>query len=127
MVLQAVDGVVTYFKENPNAQVYFAIVEADGNAKVLQSVVLQGRKLGKSVYVFSSNAAEGKVAHVNFVAEDAKSRGLDGRAWATAVSEVVGGKAGGKEDGAQGVGADPSRTPEALAVAQKFYADKIGA
>lgn len=60
--------------------------------KILSSVVLQGKKLGKSVYVFSVDPEQGKVAHVNFVADDAKSRGVDGRLWANAVVEVVGGK-----------------------------------
>jgi alanyl-tRNA synthetase len=60
--------------------------------QVLQSVVLQAKKLGKSVYVFSIDSEQGKVAHVNSVADDAKSRGLDGRTWANAVVEVLGGK-----------------------------------
>lgn len=32
--LQAVDGIAQYFKEQPNAQVYFANLDASGNAKV---------------------------------------------------------------------------------------------
>lgn len=55
-------------------------------------MVLQGRKLSKSVYVFSVDHEQGKVAHVNYVADDAKARGLDGRTWANAVSDVLGGK-----------------------------------
>ena len=61
--------------------------------KVLQSVVLQAKKLGKSVYLFSIDREQGKVAHVNFVAEDAKAKGVDGRAWANTVVDIVGGKA----------------------------------
>lgn len=53
---------------------------------------MQGRKLGKSVYVFSVDSEQGKVAHVNFVADDAKAKGLDGREWANAVSAILGGK-----------------------------------
>jgi alanyl-tRNA synthetase len=55
-------------------------------------MVLQARKLGKSVYVFSVDQDQGKVAHVNFVAEDAKAKGLDGRTWANAISDILGGK-----------------------------------
>ena len=36
--------------------------------------------------------AQGKVAHVNHVADDAKARGVDGREWANAVVAVLGGK-----------------------------------
>ncbi|GJE94884.1 alanine--tRNA ligase [Phanerochaete sordida] len=123
----AIESLTTYFTENPNAQAFFANLEVDGNAKVLQSVVLQAKKLGKSVYVFSVDYEQGKVAHVNFVAEDAKSRGVDGREWATAVVEILGGKAGGKVDGAQGVGTDATKVAEALKAAQDFYSLKMNA
>lgn len=59
---------------------------------MLQSVILQAKKLGKSAYVFSVDSEQGKVAHVNFVAEDAKAKGVDGRTWANTVVEVIGGK-----------------------------------
>ncbi|KAI0087926.1 tRNA synthetases class II (A)-domain-containing protein [Irpex rosettiformis] len=122
----ATDGIVNYFKENPNAQAFFAnIIDAAGNAKILQSVALQGRKLGKSVYVFSVDQEQGKVAHVNFVAEDAKAKGLDGREWANSISEILGGKAGGKQDGAQGVGTNVSRVEDALKLAQSLYSGKL--
>ena len=54
--------------------------------------MLQAKKLGKSIYVFSADAANGKVAHVNAVSEAAKAKGLDGREWANAVVEILGGK-----------------------------------
>ena len=62
----------------------------------MQSVIAQAKKLGKSVYLFSIDSEQGKVAHVNFVAEDAKAKGLDGRTWANAISEVLGGKVSGR-------------------------------
>lgn len=121
----AVDSIVQFFKENPNERAFFADLDASGNAKILQSVVLQGRKLGKTVYVFSVDHEQGKVAHVNFVADDAKAKGLDGRTWANAVSEILGGKAGGKEDGAQGVGVNVDKVEAALALAQNIYIEKV--
>lgn len=42
--------------------------------------------------MFSVDQEQGKVAHVNFVAEDAKAKGLDGREWANSISEILGGK-----------------------------------
>ena len=71
---------------------YFAVIDVNANAKVLQSVVLQAKKLGKSIYIFSADAANGKVAHVNAVSDAAKAKGLDGREWAAAVVEILGGK-----------------------------------
>ncbi len=64
----------------------------NANAKVLQGVVLQAKKLGKSIYIFSADAEGTKVAHVNAVSEDAKAKGLDGREWALAVTAILGGK-----------------------------------
>ncbi|THH00909.1 hypothetical protein EW026_g1687 [Hermanssonia centrifuga] len=126
MTKAAVDTTLDYFKENSNAQVFFAHLDVEGNAKILQSVILQAKRLGKTIYVFSVDSDEGKVAHVNYVAEDARLRGLDARTWANAVVEVVGGKAGGKEDGAQGVGLNTSKIDEGLQVARSFYSEKTG-
>ncbi|KIP06586.1 hypothetical protein PHLGIDRAFT_128168 [Phlebiopsis gigantea 11061_1 CR5-6] len=123
----ALDSFTQYFQEHPNAQVFFAELNVDGNAKVLQSVVLQAKKLGKSVYVFSVDSDQSKVAHVNFVAEDAKAKGVDGRLWANAIADILGGKAGGKVDGAQGVGLNATKVQEALKVARAFYDEKMAA
>ena len=115
-----VDAFVNYFKDNENAGSYVASVDAQGNAKILQGLVAQGRKLGKALYVFSVDSESGKVVHVNFVPPSLKSKGLDARQWATKVSEIVGGKAGGKEDSAQGVGVEVGKVEEAVSVAKSY-------
>lgn len=58
----------------------------------LSSAVLQARKLGKSVYLFSPDKQGGKVAHVNFVSPELKQKGVDARTWAGKVTDVLGGK-----------------------------------
>lgn len=60
--------------------------------QILQNVVAQGKKLGKAVYVFSVNVEGGKVAHANYVPEEARAKGFDARMWACKVTEVLGGK-----------------------------------
>ncbi|KAI9057339.1 hypothetical protein FKP32DRAFT_1598429 [Trametes sanguinea] len=122
----AVDALQQYFKDKPEAPAYFAILDVNANAKVMQGVVLQAKKLGKSIYVLSADASAGKVAHVNAVSEEAKAKGLDGREWAAAVVEIIGGKAGGKPDGAQGVGTEVSKVQEAFDAARKFFESKTG-
>lgn len=94
------------------------------NVQILQNVVMQGKKLGKTVYVFSVDAKGGKVAHANYVSESARSRGLDARTWASKVSDILGGKAGGKEDGAQGVGLNVAQVEEALKIAREIFSSK---
>ena len=86
------DALQQYFKDKPEAPVYFAVLYVNANAKVMQGVVLQAKKLGKSIYIFSADVESGKVAHVNAVSESAKAKGLDGREWASAVVAILGGK-----------------------------------
>ncbi|KAH9022566.1 tRNA synthetases class II (A)-domain-containing protein [Lactarius pseudohatsudake] len=119
----AVEALTGYFNDNPQAEAYFAIIDVEGNAKILQAVVLQAKKLGKAVYVFSVDSDGGKVIHVNHVPESLRSKGFDARTWAARVTETLGGKAGGKEDGAQGVGVHIDKVKEALEVAQNHLLD----
>ena len=116
-----VDAFVNHFKDNESADSYIASVDAQGNAKILQGLVAQGRKLGKALYVFSADSESGKVVHANFVPPSLKSKGLDARQWATKVSEIVGGKTGGKDDSAQGVGVEVGKVEEAVTVAKSYF------
>jgi alanyl-tRNA synthetase len=89
--------------------------------QILGNVITHGKKLGKAVYVFSVDHEGNKVAHGNHVPVASKAKGLDGRTWASKVSDVLGGKAGGKDDGAQGVGTNVNKLEEALEVAKDYY------
>ncbi|RPD74749.1 hypothetical protein L226DRAFT_545685 [Lentinus tigrinus ALCF2SS1-7] len=120
----AVEELQQFFRDKPDEPAYFATLDVNANAKVMQGVVLQAKKLGKSIYIFSADVEGGKVAHVNAVSEAAKAKGLDGREWASAVVAILGGKAGGKPDGAQGVGTEVSKVQDALEAARKFFETK---
>ncbi|KIK03536.1 hypothetical protein K443DRAFT_676709 [Laccaria amethystina LaAM-08-1] len=121
---EATDTIQRYFSDNKKAETYIASLNVDGNAKILQAVISQGRKLQKAVYVFSTDPESNTVAHVNYVPPEFKTKGADARTWASKVVGILGGKAGGKEDSAQGVGPDGCRLDEALAAAQ-LYLDEI--
>ncbi|KAI0749326.1 tRNA synthetases class II (A)-domain-containing protein [Daedaleopsis nitida] len=105
------DALVQFFKDKPDAPAYLAVLDVNANAKVMQGVVLQAKKLGKSVYIFSADAQGGKVAHVNAVAEAAKAKGLDGREWAAAVVALLGGKV--------------AKVQDALEAARKYFEEKM--
>lgn len=60
--------------------------------QILQAVVLQAKKLGKAVYVFSVDSEGGRVIHVNHAPESLRSNGFDARTWAARVTEILGGK-----------------------------------
>lgn len=71
--------------------------------------------------MFSVDLEGNKVAHANHVPVVSRAKGLDARTWASKVSDVLGGKAGGKDDGAQGVGINIGSLDEAMQVARDFY------
>ncbi|PPQ74039.1 hypothetical protein CVT26_006942 [Gymnopilus dilepis] len=108
----AVEQLKQYFNNNETSEAYVALVDADGNAKAKQ--------LDKSIYVFTVDVVNQKVAHANYVSPPLKSQGVDARTWASKVTEILGGKAGGKEDSAQGVGVHAGRVPEALSSAKEY-------
>ncbi len=60
--------------------------------------------------------ADGKVAVVAAVNDEARARGISANHLVRAVGPLVGGKGGGKDDVAQGGGTDASRIDEALAL-----------
>lgn len=99
-----------YFKEEPNADAYVAILDVEGNTKVrisydsyvdtsvnnklqiLQSLVSQAKQLAKGLYIFSIEPENQKVMHANYVSPPLKVRGADARTWASKVTDILGGK-----------------------------------
>ncbi|TFK22598.1 tRNA synthetase class II [Coprinopsis marcescibilis] len=116
---KAIEDFQNYVAENPNSIFYIAVVDVGGNAKLLQSIASQARKSEKAIYVFSLDSEQGKIPHVNYVPAGLSKRGLDAREWAAKVTDIIGGKAGGKADSAQGVGAETAKLEEAVAAARK--------
>jgi alanyl-tRNA synthetase len=69
---------------------------------------------------------DGKVAVVAATNEEARTRGLSANELVRAVGPLVGGRGGGKDDVAQGGGADASRIDEALALVATEVARQAG-
>jgi len=93
----------------------------EGNTKIMQTIVQHARTLDKAVYLFSIDGPAGKVAHVNFVPKRNITKSFSAKTWANAVSGILGGKTGGKDDIAQGVGVNVDQLGEALQMAEKMY------
>ncbi|KAJ2922012.1 hypothetical protein H1R20_g15075, partial [Candolleomyces eurysporus] len=117
---KALEDFNNHFTENPESLVYVAVVEAEGNAKLLQGIASAARKAQKGLYVFSVDSENNKVAHVNYVAPALKEKGADARDWASKVTDLIAGKAGGKEDSAQGVGTEVDKLDDAVAAARQY-------
>ncbi|KAJ3502699.1 hypothetical protein NLJ89_g8767 [Agrocybe chaxingu] len=116
----AVEQLQQYFKDNDKADAFVALLEVDGNAKILQSLIAQAKQLGKGVYIFSVDPETKKVAHANYVPPSLKEKGIDARTWAAKVTEILGGKAGGKEESAQGVGTNDDKVHDAVVAATTY-------
>ena len=71
---------------------------------------------GEPGVVVVIGAADGKVAVVAALNDEARARGLSANELVRAVGPLVGGKGGGKDDVAQGGGTDASRIDEAIAL-----------
>ncbi len=127
------DGVQAFFTtEEPNASVLVRRYAVGANAKALLGGTQAARKLAKSVYLFAeevdATTGKTKVVHSNFVAPQDLERGLNAKEWAAVVSKVIGGKGGGKDDGASGVGEKGGPVlEEAIAEAKKFFKSKVSA
>lgn len=111
-------------------------LDVGANAGALRAGVLTAKNLKKAVYLFSEEPLPGqpadggpekvsvkaKVVHANFVPKHDLDAGLDAREWADLVTKSVGGRGGGKPDGAQGVGEDGGPALEdAMTAADRFY------
>jgi alanyl-tRNA synthetase len=70
---------------------------------------------------------DGKVSVVAAVNDEARARGISANALVRAIGPLVGGKGGGKDDVAQGGGADVSRLDEAIALVSREVAHQAGA
>ncbi|KAF8161022.1 tRNA synthetases class II (A)-domain-containing protein [Crassisporium funariophilum] len=117
---EAIERLQEHFKDSEESHAYIAKLDVDGNAKILQSLVSQAKLLGKALYVFSVDPETKKVAHANYVSPYMKTQGADARTWASCVTDILGGKAGGKEDSAQGIGLSDDKIEDALTAARQY-------
>ncbi|GJN91344.1 hypothetical protein Rhopal_004365-T1 [Rhodotorula paludigena] len=115
------DQVAAFFQDNADAKVMVARLDsAKGNPKVMQAGVNQAKTLNRAAYFFSVSD-DGKVAHLNSVPRAEITKEFSAKTWFAAVSAIVGGKGGGKDDGAQGFGTEAAKVDEAVAEAKRIY------
>ncbi|GAA6034541.1 hypothetical protein JCM8097_005384 [Rhodosporidiobolus ruineniae] len=123
---QIADQVTAYFKENPDSPVMVARLDAaNGNPKIMQHGLNAAKTLGKAAYFFGvTSDSPAKVAHLNLVPKDQISKEFNAKTWFAEVSKIVGGKGGGKDDGATGFGTEADKVEEAIELAKKLHAER---
>ncbi|RYP65223.1 hypothetical protein DL770_009050 [Monosporascus sp. CRB-9-2] len=125
----ALDAGTAHFAkdENKDAKYFIGHLPISANAKAVADVMnhFKSKDKERSVYVFGGSQAEGAVVHGVYVGTSLASQGVTAEKWASAVTEIVGGKSGGKEPTRQGQGTNAEKIDEAVAVAERWLAEKL--
>ncbi|KAI1496106.1 tRNA synthetases class II (A)-domain-containing protein [Biscogniauxia marginata] len=125
----ALDTVTGHFAKDKNKDAKFFIghLPISANAKAVADVMnhFKSKDKERTVYLFGGSKTEGAVIHGVYVGTSLASQGVTAEKWAAAVTEVVGGKSGGKEPTRQGQGTNADKIDEAVAVAEKWLAEKL--
>ncbi|KAI9784823.1 MAG: Alanine--tRNA ligase [Geoglossum umbratile] len=126
---KAIDAMTMHLAhpENQEKQHFVVRLPISANAKALSDTInhVRSKAKDKTVYLFASDEAEGKVIHGCYVSEHATQGGVSALEWSSAVSAIVGGKAGGKAPTSQGIGTDVAKVEEAIEVAEKWFSEKL--
>ncbi|KAF2846835.1 alanyl-tRNA synthetase-like protein [Plenodomus tracheiphilus IPT5] len=130
---RVLDQVTKFFEQDGNQMVMVQKVEWSPQvSKAISEAIktVSAPKSGlkdKSLYLFSASVEEGKVVHGCYVSEPFKAAGADGPKWASAVTPIIGGKAGGKAGAATaiGQGTHAEKVDEGVEEARKWI-EKLG-
>ncbi|KAI8618801.1 tRNA synthetases class II (A)-domain-containing protein [Chytriomyces sp. MP71] len=118
-VKDVTEKVKALFEANPALTHTVHDLKVGGNMKAVSAAVVHVKGLGtKSALFVSVDKEAGKVVYSAVVSKEHIAKGLKANEWAAVVGNVVNGKSGGKDDSAQGAGADVSRFDEAMKLAQ---------
>ncbi|KAJ2323569.1 Alanine--tRNA ligase [Coemansia sp. RSA 2702] len=121
---QATEQVQQAVEQNPDQEVFVFKLAVSGKAMVQVAKYIKDLKT-KAAYFIAVDESGAKVAHQCVVGKEVLARGqLKANEWAEAVSQVVGGKCGGKGESAQGSGTEVARVDEAVQVAKDFAQTK---
>lgn len=124
---QVLDEVKEYFIQNESSPLFVKFVDIPTNGKAITEAInyVKSSAKDKSIYLFTGNDPEGKIAHGCYISDSAISGGIDGPALAKAVSGAVGGKAGGKGNVFQGMGDQPSGVDKAISEVESLFKEKL--
>lgn len=124
---KAVDAVTEFFTNNPNARVCVMQIDVGSTAKALQAAIQHiAKQYQRAAYLFSVDKEDGKVLHYNLLPKTDVSKQFNAKEWINAIAKIVGGRGGGKDDGAQGVGSEVGKVGEAIEEAKKLYEQAMG-
>ncbi|KAK4170195.1 alanine--tRNA ligase [Cladorrhinum sp. PSN259] len=120
----ALQAVKDHFAKDDN-KVFVGHIPISANAKAISDVLTYCKKdKERTAYLFAGSKDDA-VFHGVYVGTHLASKGVTAEEWTAAVTEVIGGKTGGKEPSRQGAGSSPEKLEEAVAKAEQWLADKL--
>jgi len=122
----AVAAVADHFAR-ADSKYFVGRLPVSANAKAVAEVInhFKTKARDKTIYVFAGSSGEGAVLHGVYVGTDLSSKGVTAEHWSNAVSEVIGGKAGGREPSRQGQATNPEKLDEAVSRAEEWLLEKM--
>lgn len=123
----AIESVKKLLEDKKDLEYVVHTLEVGDNAKALDAALKQVRSImpNAAAMFFSRDEEKGKVICLSFVPKGMVARGLTANAWIKEVSEVIGGKGGGREESAQATGNNVKSLGKALEVAHNFAKLKL--
>ncbi|XP_065300214.1 alanine--tRNA ligase, cytoplasmic [Dermacentor albipictus] len=123
----AIETVKKLLEDKKDCDYIVHTLDVGDNAKALDAALKQVRTLtpNAAAMFFSQDSEKGKVICLSTVPKGIVARGLTANAWVKEVSEVIGGKGGGREESAQAIGNNVGSLEKALQVANEFAKLKL--
>ncbi|GFX50064.1 alanine--tRNA ligase, cytoplasmic [Trichonephila clavipes] len=113
--------------KDKNIQYVVHEFKAGFNAKALDAALKQAKLLSPdtAVMLFTKDTENEKILCMSSVPQSVTSKGLKAYEWVQQVTEVIGGKGGGKPESAQATGTNTTAVSEAMNLAKKFAELKL--
>ncbi|EGX91317.1 alanyl-tRNA synthetase [Cordyceps militaris CM01] len=123
----ALDTVTKYFEDNKEAKWFVGRLPIGANAKALGDVVkhFQSKEKEKTIYLFGGSEEAGGVVHSVYIGQHLAEQGVTAEQWAASVSDVIGGRSGGKEPTRAGQGTKPESIDDGVEQATKWLSEKL--
>ncbi|EGW30611.1 alanyl-tRNA synthetase, cytoplasmic [Spathaspora passalidarum NRRL Y-27907] len=122
---KTLDVVKQWLDQEKPADFLVSHVPINANAKAITEAFNLIKKQDKTKSVYLITGTSGKVAHGCYISDEAIAKGVDATVLAKAVSDKIGGKAGGKGNIVQGMGDKPEGINTAVEEVTKLLAEKL--
>jgi alanyl-tRNA synthetase len=117
---KAISDVMTYYKTKDKERSVYVFAGSK------EDTVMHGVYVGTVSYESLPHVVSGEAMNMMLIElQHLSSKGVTAEQWTAAVTQVIGGKTGGKEPSRQGAGSDPSKLEDAVKTAEEWLLEKV--